>query len=293
MIGPLLRSPKRTPRSTPSRPSPGRRFESGFVHWIEILTGPFGFWRRKRLVVERRDVALEGLARSFDGYRIAFLTDLHYSAVVPAWWISRAVAAALALDPDVILLGGDYLSHSDRYAKGLASLLRPLSARDGVYCVLGNHDHYVGVDVVRRALREAGAVELLNRAVVVERVGGRLAIGGVGDLCFDVVDGALALAGVEPGVPRIVLSHDPDVFAYWPPAVRCDLMLSGHTHGGQARLPFLGPPYVPSQFGFRYLAGPIRDGRRQLYVSRGIGVITAPIRWGCPAELTLLVLHPS
>ncbi len=293
MIGPLLRSPKRTPRTTPSRPSPGRRFESRLVHWVEILTGPFGFWRHKRLVVERREVALEGLARSLDGYRIAFLTDLHYSAVVPAWWIGRAVAAALALDPDLILLGGDYLSHSDRYAEGLAGLLRPLSARDGVYCVLGNHDHYVGAAIVRKALREAGAIELLNRAGVVEREGGRLAIAGVGDLCFDVVDGARALADVAPAVPRIVVSHDPDVFAYWPAALRCDLMLSGHTHGGQARLPILGPPYVPSQFGFRYLAGSIREGGRQLYVSRGIGVITAPIRWGCPAELTLLVLHPS
>jgi predicted MPP superfamily phosphohydrolase len=69
-------------------------------------------------------------------------------------------------------------------------------------------------------------------------------------------------------------------------------MLSGHTHGGQAHLPLLGPPYVPSQFGFRYLAGRLRDGGRQLYVSRGVGAITAPIRWGCPPEITLLVLHP-
>ncbi len=293
MIGPLLRSPRRTPRATATRPGRGRRFESGLVHWIERITGPLGLWRRRELVVERRAVALDGLAPSFDGYRIAFLTDLHYSAVVPAWWIGRAVETALALDPDLILLGGDYLSHSDRYVGGLVALLRPLAARDGVYGVLGNHDHYVGADLVRRALHEAGAVELLNRAVVVERDGGRLAVGGVGDLCFDVVDGARALAGIAPAVPRIVLSHDPDVFAYWPRTVRCDLMLSGHTHGGQAHLPLLGPPFVPSQFGFRYLSGAVREDGRQLYVSRGIGVITLPFRWGCPAELTLLVLHPS
>jgi uncharacterized protein len=91
----------------------------------------------------------------------------------------------------------------------------------------------------------------------------------------------------------VVLSHDPDVFAFWPEEQRLDLMLSGHTHGGQAHLPLVGPPYVPSQFGFRYLAGLIREGSRQLYVSRGIGAITAPVRWRCPPELTLLVLHPS
>jgi uncharacterized protein len=293
VIGPLLRSSKRTPRRSPVVPSPGRRLENLAADALERLTSPFGFWRFKRLVVERRDVVLEGLARSFDGYRVAFLTDLHASAVVPAWWIERAVETALGLDPDLVLLGGDYLSHGDRYAGGLAALLRPLTARDGVYGVLGNHDHYVGADVVRRALREAGLVELRNRAVTLERGGGRLAVAGVGDLGYDVVDPRVALAGVDPDVPRLVVSHDPDVFAYWPADVRCDLMLSGHTHGGQAHLPILGPPYVPSQFGFRYLAGAVREGGRQLYVSRGIGVITAPIRWRCPAELTCLILHPS
>ena len=257
------------------------------------MTAPFGLWRFKRLVVERRDFALEGLAPAFDGYRIAFLTDLHYSAVVPASWIRRAVETALDLRPHLVLLGGDFLSHSARYAERLPALLRPLTARDGVYAVLGNHDHYVGAELVRRALGAAGAVELWNRAVMIEREGGQLAVAGVGDLGYDVVDAEAAVAGVPRSVPRIVVSHDPDVFAYWPPSVRCDLMLSGHTHGGQAHLPILGPPYVPSQFGFRYLAGAVRESDRQLYVSRGIGLITAPIRWRCPAELTLVVLHPS
>jgi predicted MPP superfamily phosphohydrolase len=110
---------------------------------------------------------------------------------------------------------------------------------------------------------------------------------------FDINDAEAALRDVPRHVPRVVLSHDPDLFAFWPADQRLDLMLSGHTHGGQAHLPFVGPPYVPSQFGFRYLAGPIREGNRQLYVSRGIGAITAPIRWWCPPEVTLVVLHPS
>ena len=110
---------------------------------------------------------------------------------------------------------------------------------------------------------------------------------------FYVIDFEAALRGVPGNVPRVVVCHDPDVFAIWPAKQRLDLMLSGHTHGGQAHLPLVGPPYVPSQFGFRYLAGAIREGSRQLYVSRGIGAITAPIRWRCPPEVTLLVLHPS
>jgi hypothetical protein len=260
---------------------------------VEWLSAPFGFWRFKRLVIERCDFALNDLAPAFDGYRIAFLTDPHYSAVVPRSWLGRAVSAALELNADMILLGGDYLSHSARYAAGLTDLFRPLAARDGVYYVLGNHDHYVGAALVRRALGDAGLVELRNASVLVRRGAATLAIAGVGDLRFDVIDPDAALAGVPGNVPRIVLSHDPDVFAFWPANQRLDLMLSGHTHGGQAHLPLVGPPYVPSQFGLRFLSGPIREGSRQLYVSRGIGAITAPIRWGCPPEISLVVLHPS
>jgi len=258
---------------------------------VERLTAPFGGWRRKRLVVDRADVTLVGLAPSFDNYRIAFLTDLHYSAVVPEWFLARAVATALALEPDLILLGGDFLSHNRRYVAGLVELLKPLAAPDGVFGVLGNHDHYVGAEIVRAALASAGVRELLNASVVVRRGDAELAVGGVGDLRFDVIDFHAAVAGLSGDVPRIVVSHDPDVFAYWPPDVRLDLMLSGHTHGGQAHLPLLGPPFVPSQFGFRYLAGHIRHGDRQLYVSRGVGAITAPIRWRCPPEITLVALH--
>jgi predicted MPP superfamily phosphohydrolase len=146
---------------------------------------------------------------------------------------------------------------------------------------------------VRAALRDAGVVELRNARVLLRRGAGCLAIAGVGDLQYDVIDFDAALAGVPGDVPRIVLSHHPDVFALWPAALRLDLMLSGHTHGGQAHLPLLGPPYVPSQFGLRYLAGHVREDGRQLYVSRGLGAITVPVRWRCPPEASLLVLHPS
>ena len=263
------------------------------VDWVERCTAPFGAWGGRSPAVERLDVPLEGLAPAFSGYRIAFLTDLHYSAVVPGWWVARAVAVAMESAPDLILLGGDYLSHSTRYAAGLVELLRPLAAPDGVYGVLGNHDHYVGAELTRAALREAGVAELRNTSLLLRRSAGALAIGGVGDLQFDVIDFQATFAGVPGDVPRIVLSHDPDAFAYWPREVRCDLMLSGHTHGGQARLPLLGPPFVPSQFGFRFLAGLIREGGRRLYVSRGLGAITVPFRWHCPPEVTLLALQPS
>lgn len=274
-------------------PGRRRRLKNSLTDLLEYLAAPFGFWRAKMLVVERVEIPLQGLPSAFAGYRIAFLTDLHSSPIVPRWWLERAVETAMSLEPDLVVLGGDFVSDDPRYAPGLAALLRPLTAPDGVIAVLGNHDHYVGADLVRSALSAAGVMELRNRALVLSRGGAELGVAGVGDLQYDAIDFAAAVGGLPDHVPRVVVSHDPDVFAYWPAELRLDLMLSGHTHGGQAHLPLLGPPFVPSQFGFRYLAGRIRDGGRQLYVSRGIGAISLPIRWACPSEVTLVVLRPS
>ncbi len=264
-----------------------------FGAFVELVTAPFGFWHRQRLEVVTTEIGIAGLAPAFDGYRIAYLSDLHKSAIVPRWWLERAVRSAIEVRPDLIALGGDFVHDDVRYAPGLAELLAPLAAPDGVVAVLGNHDHYIGPGHVRDALRAAGIVELLNVPKILRRGDAELAVAGVGDLQCEVIDFVAAVGSVPPHVPRIVLSHDPDVFAYWPAEHRLDLMISGHTHGGQAYLPILGPPFVPSQFGLRYLKGLFREGERQLYVSRGVGASGVPFRWGCPAELTVIVLRPS
>lgn len=293
MIGPIFRSPRRGPRSTPLPPGTARRTKNLITDLFEYCVAPFARWEKETLVVERVEVRLRNLAPAFDGYRVAFLTDLHISPLVPAWWLDRAVEQAVALQPDLVALGGDFLDDDPHYIATLGDILRPLRAPDGVVGVLGNHDHYVGAQGVRGQLVEAGVRELYNENIVLARGDARLAIAGIGDLERDVIDFAQALAGVSEDVPRLVLSHDPDVFAYWPANQRMDLMLSGHTHGGQAYLPIIGPPYIPSQFGFRYLRGQFQDGQRQLYVSRGVGSSGVPFRWGCPPELTHLVLRPD
>ena len=254
---------------------------------------PFASWERQVLELVKVEIKVRGLPGGFDGYRIAFLSDLHVSPLVPAWWLERAVDRTLSLRADVIALGGDFLDDDHHYIALLADILRPLHARDGVFGVLGNHDHYVGAEGVREQLRRGGVRELYNESVMLKRGKQRLALAGVGDLERDTIDFAAAVGDVPASVPRIVLSHDPDVFAYWPDEHRLDLMLSGHTHGGQAWLPVLGPPFVPSQFGHRYLRGLIREGERQLYVTRGIGVSGAPFRWRCPPELTEITLRPA
>ena len=292
MFGPIFRAPKRGPRSAPMVSGLPRRTKNLVTDLFEYAMVPFASWEKQTLAVEHVTIRIRDLPPVFDGYRIAFLTDLHISPLVPVWWLERAVTAALAEKADAITLGGDFVDDDPHYLNLVSEILRPLKAPDGVYGVLGNHDHYVDAAGVREQLGLAGVRELFNAPVLVRRGDAQLALSGVGDLERDVVDFSAATAGVPGDVPRIVLSHDPDVFAYWPESVRLDLMLSGHTHGGQAYLPLIGPPFVPSQFGNRYLRGLIREGERQLYVSRGVGVSGVPFRWRCRPELTSLVLRP-
>lgn len=292
MIGPLLRSPRRPPRSAPLPTGTRRRARNLLIDLWEYVLIPLGRWHRLELDVAHVRFAIRGLPPAFAGYRIAFLSDLHASPLVPRWWLERAVGRANALEPDLIALGGDFVDDDPHFVPVAGALLAALRAPDGVVGVLGNHDHYVGAGAVRAALRAAGVRELLNTGMLVRRGEAQLAVCGVGDLEMDAIDFAAAVRGVGDGVPRVVLSHDPDVFAYWPEPIRCDLMLSGHTHGGQAYLPLLGPPFVPSQFGARYLKGRYTNeaGSRQLYVSRGIGASGVPFRWRCPPELTVVEL---
>jgi predicted MPP superfamily phosphohydrolase len=291
LIGPIFRSPRRGPRATPLEASAARRYKNLVIDLAEYALAPFGRWERTPLVVEQVMIEVRDLPPAFDGYRIAFLTDPHLSPLVPRWWVERAVERTNGLGADLIALGGDFVDDDPHYVSSVGDILRPLRAPDGVIGVLGNHDHYVDPVGVRAQLAAAGVRELVNTALVVDRGDARLAVGGVGDLQCDAIDFGRTFADVAPDVPRVVLSHDPDVFAYWPDEVRVDLMLSGHTHGGQAWLPVLGPPFVPSQFGFRYLKGLFREGPRQLYVSRGVGASGVPIRWKCPPELTLAILR--
>ena len=293
MIGPILRAPHREPRQTPLPPDAARRTKNLLTDLFEYCVAPFARWEKETLVTRRVEVQLRDLAPAFDGYRIVFMTDMHSSPLVPAWWLERAVAAALELQGDLIVLGGDFLDDDPHYIATLGDILKPLRAPDGVYSVLGNHDHYVGAQGVREELVEAGVRELYNEHVTLTRGGARLLLGGVGDLERDAILFDQVFRDAPADVPRIVLSHDPDVLAFWPAELRCDLMLSGHTHGGQAWLPIIGPPYMPSQFGFRYLRGLIREGDRQLYVSSGVGASGVPFRWGCAPELTHLVLRSN
>ena len=250
-------------------------------------------------VVERLGYALRHLPAAFDGLRVAFLTDTHHGPFVPASYLERVVRLTNALTPDLILLGGDYVQRrrplypqgSQRHlvAPGVAALAG-LRAPLGRYAVLGNHDHKVSAMLTRRALATHGFVELTNSGVFLERGDARLYLCGVDDLRTGKPNLRRALHGCGPDDACLLLSHNPDFVEHLRDP-RVDLVLSGHTHGGQVVLPVLGAPTTASRYGQKYRAGLVQGPTARVYVSRGIGTIGLPIRWGAPPEVTLITLR--
>jgi predicted MPP superfamily phosphohydrolase len=211
------------------------------------------------------------------------------------------VDLANLLEPDVVALTGDYVTFSPAYIWPAAQALGRLRARLGVFAVLGNHDFRAGADKITRALR-AHRIRVLRNArhalpagseisntSKTKRTSKTLWIAGVDDPWVGLADLPRALRSIPPGDPKILLCHNPEGIAQ---ASRhgIDLMLSGHTHGGQVRLPFLRSFYrsVPGE---RFVDGWNRLGDTQIYVSRGIGKVVVPVRVACPPEITCLCLR--
>jgi uncharacterized protein len=246
----------------------------------------------RTLSVTQTTIELPQLPSPFEGMIIAFLSDLHCSRLTPPTFLEGVVDETLRLKPDLILLGGDYITHGTKYLRPVGDLLSRLSAPFGVYSVMGNHDHWVDVGAVRKALTRAGIMDLTNSGTWLRLDGSRIRIAGVGDLWEDRQDLGAALDGTKENDVAILLSHNPD-FAAKLRDKRVKLILSGHTHGGQVRLPGVGPLVTNSKYGRRWASGLITLDHFQLYVSRGLGTVVVPIRYNCPPELSLIKLSSS
>ena len=249
---------------------------------------------RHEISIERRTIRLDRLPEQFHGLRIVQISDFHYAEYTEPFFLREMVRKVNRLRPDMVLLTGDFVSfqpmplefarrHAPACAAILSSLACPLR-----YAILGNHDYVVGPEYVAAPLREHGIPVLMNSAVALEREGKRLWLAGLGSACSDAADPARAIPRAAAGEALIVMAHEPDIL---PEVARydVDLMLSGHTHGGQVRIPFLPPIHLPI-YGKRYLEGLFRLGRTQLYVNRGIGAVGVPFRFRCPPEITVLTL---
>ena len=289
MIG-LFINPRRYGPGRERRPPLLERFTKQPLGWLaERLARPLASWHRARLETPDIAVGVRGLPAPFEGYTLALVTDLHHGPAVPTWWLERVADRVRELDTDLVVLGGDFVSHARTDIAGLEQVLARFHGRDGVVGVLGNHDHWVDPDRVAAAVERSGATLLLNRHLLIRRGTAVLAVGGVDDFTHGAVRPDEAFAGVAPEVPRVVVSHNPDLIEYLPAGLRVDVMLAGHTHNGQAHLPFLGPITAPSQFGRKYLHGLKRVGHTWLYVSAGVGSAWVP-RWRNPPELPVIRL---
>ena len=257
-------------------------------------------WREARAcTVERVEVYPRRLPVPFDGVTVAFLSDTHHGPFVPVSYLEAVARMTNALRPDVVALGGDYVqrrrplypqgSQRHRIAPGIAALAG-LRAPLGRFAVLGNHDHKVSAMLTRRALAENGFVELTNTGVFLERNGARLYLCGVDDLRTGKPNLRHALSQCGQDDACLLLSHNPDFVEHLRDP-RVDLVLSGHTHGGQVAFPLLGAPFTASRYGQKYRAGLVQGPSARVYVSRGVGTIGLPIRWGAPPEITLLTLR--
>lgn len=244
--------------------------------------------RRPRL--ERITLPAPGDHRALAGLRIGFISDTHIGPTFRGRDLAPAVALLVAQDPDLILIGGDFVSESARYGPEAAAALAPLAKRPrlGALAVLGNHDMECGAEKVRHALRDVGIRALRNEAVEIETGRGSLWIAGVDELTHHNSDAARTFRQIPDGAAVLSLWHEPDL-AEQSAAYGAFAQLSGHTHGGQIRFPLVGPLVLPL-FGRRYIKGRYDVDGMPLYVSRGAGVYRPPMRFRCPPEVTLITL---
>ncbi len=251
--------------------------------------GAYPFLEAKWCRVVRRTIEVPNLPGPFRGTTVALLADVHHGPFVPLSYIRHVVTITNALKPDIVMLAGDYVHRSSHYiAPGIAELGK-LEARMGRFAVRGNHDNREFAPTTRAALAEARLPDLNNTGVWLERRGTRLRIAGVADLWTDDPNLALALGDATLDDAVLLLSHNPD-FVESIRDPRVGLVLSGHTHGGQVVVPGFGAPIVPSRYGQKYLHGLVQGPCSQVFVTRGVGTITPPVRFLCRPEVVLITL---
>lgn len=255
---------------------------------------------RHEIDIVRRTIYIQSLPTAFRGYTIAQLSDIHLVEYTEPLFLERVVRHTNALNPDLVLLTGDFVTRgaltfldsstsAHRCAEILTALTAPLR-----YAVLGNHDVTFGAPLVIEALTAHGTPVLVNQNLPIDLKGDRLWLAGLADAATSTPDLNLAIPA-NPKAPVILMAHEPDyadTVIRHPRGPLVDLMLSGHSHGGQVRLPFLDALVVPPM-GEKYVEGHFRLNRMQLYVNRGIGTVGIPVRLNCPPEITLFTLQPS
>jgi predicted MPP superfamily phosphohydrolase len=255
----------------------------------------YGFWEASSVRVTRTAVPVPGLPPGFAGKTVAVLADLHHGPFVGLDFIRAVVRLTNALAPDLVALVGDYAHRGEQVETQLRPCLEALAglhAPLGVFAVPGNHDIGRSGAFYSEVIAATPLTDLTNRHERVTAGGDHLFLAGVDDLWWGKPDLRRALDGVPTGAAVVLLSHNPD-YAEDKPDRRVGLVLSGHTHGGQVYVPRLTDRWLPSRYGAKYRRGLVRGPASWVYVSRGLGESSVPIRMNCPPEVCLLTLTPG
>lgn len=252
---------------------------------------------RHEIEVVQRTIRIRNLPDVFVGFRLVQLSDIHLVEFTEPWFLQRAIDQVNALKPDLVTLTGDFISRGPRSldvtfkAMPVCAELLSTIRCPHTYGVLGNHDAMAAPRLVTELLRDRGIPILKNRAVPIERGNQKLWLCGVDDAAAGVPYLTDAVPQ-HPDGPVLLMAHEPDFANHvrkHPRFPLIDLMLSGHSHGGQVRLPWIGPLVLPPM-GQIYSMGHYQLGHMQLYVNRGLGTVGAPIRLNCPPEITVITL---
>ncbi|EMO53863.1 metallophosphoesterase [Leptospira noguchii] len=234
----------------------------------------------------------EKVTKDFDGYRIAIVSDLHYGFLNPEFWVRWVIKEVNSQNADLVVGLGDYVKkrNTDIELLKVWPILKELKAKDGVYFVNGNHDHWANNELSLELLEKSGR-SIRNKNVVIRRNVSQFILAGIGDFWEDRTDIDSVLFGTFPEDLRIVLSHNPDS-SNKKHKEKVDLFLTGHTHGGQVRIPFfnLSPilPVKDSNFDIGFKKNKFDES---VFISAGIGWSILPIRFFCPSEIPVIVLR--
>lgn len=276
---------------------PGLRASLTTTWAVAFALGVYGTFVR-RLVAPVREVriAVPGLSPALEGYRIVQYSDVHCGPDMPRSLLTHLAQRGVALAPDLVVLTGDMISHGDAYLPDITHLTRSLSARDGVFACLGNHDYFGDPTAkgVVDAMRAGGATVLRNEGLTLRSSrGANLHVCAVDDTWTRRADVTLALAEAPTrgaGVPVVMLAHDPMVFDEIAHTGGADLVLSGHTHAGQLAVPFAVARWNLARLRYRYSAGYYQSDGTHLYVHAGNGTTGPPSRFGAAPEIAVLTL---
>jgi predicted MPP superfamily phosphohydrolase len=238
------------------------------------------------LTVEKITIGLKRLPKNLDGFRLVHLSDIHHSPFTNLGHISRAVEAANKLKPDMFVLTGDYVSHEAEYIAPMAKVLGRLESEFGTFACLGNHDHWTDAELVTKCLREADIKVLNNEGFRFQARNASFWLAGVDDYMVGLTDLPAALRGSFPDEMKLLLAHNPKIL-YRAARSDVDLMLSGHTHGGQVKIRDEEKRILPRR---KFASGLYRRKETQVYITRGIGTVVLPVRYGCPPEISLIEL---